>query len=271
MFDGKVGKRVVNFSGNRREPEKKSAKALSEESKRQREQRAQQKVLSDAATRIQKIVRMHLNRKKNLNGFRAVFDKRFNDIRNLKNVFAAKRATFNVPLAAIDTVLQSFLFFYSGASDSNRLVQLSELLLESITHASAEFNYMASLISCKWDIALEKYDNMKLLRLKKFCILCMRQLCSGSATSSDSIFRLLSTVTVLATDSTVSEQFLKTVMCCLLCEEAARGLAWSMSHSCKGQELFLSIVQQCIGCISLVSSTSDSSIPWNVVLATREV
>lgn len=269
MFDGKIGSRTVNFGGSRREPEKKSAKALAEESKRQREQRAQQKILTDAAVKIQKCARRQLTWRKSMNGFRALFDKRFNDIRNLKTVFAAKRSTFNVPLAAIDSILQSFLFFYSPSADSGRFLLLIDLMLESVSHQIADFNYLTSLVSStKWDVSLEKFDNIRLIRLKKLSVIGIR--CILSMSKCDAAIKFVSIVTS-SNGNSPADQFVKTILCCLLCDEAVRCLqsATTSKEDISGRvECLMSMVQYTITCIN---PPWRSEVPWQTAIAYREV
>lgn len=270
MFDGKIGSRVVNFGGTRKEADKKTSKALLDESRKQRELRAIQKTKNEAACRIQAKIRMRLTRKKSVVAFRALFDKKVTDISKLKSVFAVKNAVFNVPLTIIDSLLHSFLFFYEYSVDNDRLVVLVDLLFDSINCENGPFNYLVDASqSSNWQVSFYRFENTKLMRLKKFCALCLQSFITVNSTAS--VNRFVKSV-CLVDENGSPLYFVKVAMCCLLCEETCKTIQWIVTHngvSNEGTSIGLKIIEQCIKDNDDLSSHSSSII--TVITTLKEV
>eukprot|EP01041_Mallomonas_annulata_P005732 gene5732-11590_t len=140
MFNGKVRERVVRISGQKKEQEKNQ---FIENTRKQREERKLERLRIDSAIKIQSTIRGWLTRKQFLSRLRLSFDAELRKIDTLKAVFASRKATFNVPIAIVLTLLRSVNIFFKLDTDTDRLYQIRRLLSESLSHTDTNFNFLS--------------------------------------------------------------------------------------------------------------------------------
>ena len=120
MFDGKVHRsksfrptsRSTSNSANA--PHNLSHAQLLEESRKRRENRAAEKLQSNAATVIQAIIRSYLSRQKTFMECRKIFTDKSTKVLQMKALFKSKGSVFIVPKPIVLELLRSFFVFYNA-------------------------------------------------------------------------------------------------------------------------------------------------------------
>lgn len=133
MFDGRVGpERKVSGAGSKRGPGAASRNALLEETRRQREERAQERQRVHGAVTIQRVVRGRRARTRLTAGLRTSFDLTISKVEKMQSIFAASASrAFQVPLATLAQLFRSFVYFHRPGVDDKRLGALLALFKSS--------------------------------------------------------------------------------------------------------------------------------------------
>ncbi|RYH07506.1 hypothetical protein EON65_41710, partial [archaeon] len=116
MFDGKVGSsRKVDFGGKRVRSDQKS---VLENARKEREQRAQDRIKAQASIRIQQLYRGYWTRKSVQNTEHNAVIKKMEEIRKIKHVLqTTKGVEFVVPKETIYPLINSLLASYKQGDE----------------------------------------------------------------------------------------------------------------------------------------------------------
>eukprot|EP01031_Cornospumella_fuschlensis_P032304 gene32304-39067_t len=147
MFDGKVGSsRKVDFGGKRVRTDQKSVLEIA---RKEREQRAQDRVKAQASTRVQKSFRGYMTRKAIQASEREVVLKKIEEIHKIKHVLQTTRGVvFVVPKETLFPLSSSLLASFKQG-DEEILAFVLELMLEGLVDGGS----LLSDQSCPPDLA----------------------------------------------------------------------------------------------------------------------
>lgn len=148
FFDGEVcSKRVVSAAGSKRDLDK---NALLATARKQREERALDRLRYASALRIQKRVRGRSIRAAVTTNFRLEFDTTIGKIEKMKAIFAASASrSFQVPTETLAPLFRSFIYFYQLNVDKQRLRALLVLYEDSCSIVEGGKNNI-------WQLALSE-------------------------------------------------------------------------------------------------------------------
>ena len=145
FFSGKVKERVVSAGGKKRDAERKD---FLEQTRKQREERAQDRFRSSSANIIQKIYRGFCSRKSNHSSLLLQFDKKISDVRKLESIFASKGSVFLIPIDTILTLISIYCHCFREPvlPEETRLAALLGIVCDSFSRASPH-NYLLPIVS----------------------------------------------------------------------------------------------------------------------------
>jgi len=271
MFDGRVGpERKVSGAGTKRGPgavHAASRNALLEETRRQREERAQERQRVHGAVTIQRVVRGRRARTLLTVGLRSNFDLTISKVEKMQAIFAASASrAFQVPLATLLQLFRSFVYFHRPGVDDKRLGALLVLF-----QASCALVTEISLRDNVWHVAESESAqhgvwNKMLPRFFRICVTVIQSslLQTGSAsTSEDSCLQLLDSIMLKITsaaDNGANGSFHANIFAllvessCVCLMQAVRAPTSGLSQRCAN-----SMNNILIHALSLTSSSSSSS------------
>lgn len=190
MFDGKVGGPRSSATSAKRRDTKASAKDLVEKAKKERENRALMRQRNDAAKSYQTLYRKYMTQQKEFDRVRSEFDKKLSGICVFKTALKAQGVNFLPPVATMTELMQQLSFFFRDYADSARMVQLQQLLVDSIASNDANYNVLLNK-----DSVQRERSEFLVVRMLKCALILLPALCrSGDAEHADLIVRSASAV-----------------------------------------------------------------------------
>lgn len=151
MFDGKI-KPVKPVSGAGGQKRDASTKSLIDNARKLREQRENDRKKQNACILIQKIIRGHLYRKTLSVQLTHEFSQKMIGVEKIKNLFATRKQTFNVPIEIIRSLLKSYILpkVRVISNHIDHFASLCQVINDSLEHSSTQFNLLTDILDEKY-------------------------------------------------------------------------------------------------------------------------